>query len=189
MLLGSPYVVPRGGLRVKRVVRRWCGMARILRETRDTSSASGYVFSWLGAAPSSDSMAGRIDGRCASVHAAAGAAADIAWDADCGGDSGLCLTSSYLPWGGGACCFGISTSWYSPSVAHPLLNTSSETRYGRMLSFLNSLTSGQGGAHLSRYIPSTDTLGLMAREIAVAMKYTLRQPSHMMPMWTGMMLF
>jgi hypothetical protein len=56
-----------------------------------------------------------------------------------------------------------------------------------MLSFLKSLTSGQGGVHLSRYIPAIDTIGLMLRDVAT--KYTLRQLSHMMAMWAGIASF
>jgi hypothetical protein len=53
-----------------------------------------------------------------------------------------------------------------------------------MLSFLNSLISGHGGLQVTQYIPSTLSLSLMPG--AVAMKWTLRHLSHMMPMWTGM---
>lgn len=56
-----------------------------------------------------------------------------------------------------------------------------------MLSFLNSLASGQGGVHLSRYIPATNAVGLMPRDVAT--KCTLRQRSHMMPMCTGIAAF
>src|SRR5690242_19119274 len=46
-----------------------------------------------------------------------------------------------------------STTSYSPSSAYPLLNTSSETRYGCISSFLNCLTWRHRGLQLSRYIP------------------------------------
>ncbi len=73
---------------------------------------------------------------------------------------------------------------YSPSTAYPRLNTSSETRYGRIASFLKSLTSAQGNLQVSRYIPGVAELGLMPGE--VEMKCTFLHLSHMTPMWTGM---
>jgi hypothetical protein len=53
-----------------------------------------------------------------------------------------------------------------------------------MVSFLNSLVSGQGGLQLSRYLPLVVGLGLMPGD--VVMKCTVWHASHMMPMWTGM---
>jgi hypothetical protein len=50
-------------------------------------------------------------------------------------------------------------------------------------SFNNVLT-GHGRLQVTQYIPSTLSLSLMPGE--VAMKWTLRHLSHMMPMWTGM---
>jgi hypothetical protein len=48
---------------------------------------------------------------------------------------------------------GINSAWtssYSPTSAYPLLNTSSEARYGRIPSFLNSLTAEHGDLQVSR---------------------------------------
>ena len=73
---------------------------------------------------------------------------------------------------------------YSLSSAYPLLKTSSETRYGRIDSFRNSLFSRQGKRQVRRYIPGITGLGLMPGE--VTMKCTFRHLSHTTPIWIGM---
>jgi hypothetical protein len=47
---------------------------------------------------------------------------------------------------------------YSPSIAYPFRNTSSETRYGCIPFFRNSFHWAHGGGQLSRYIPAPDLL-------------------------------
>jgi hypothetical protein len=88
--------------------------------------------------------------------------------------------SVLLPVGG---CFGVmGISSYSPSCANPVLNTSFRTRYGCIISFLNSRVSEQNW-QLRAYIPAVD-IGLIPRDMP--MKWTLRHLSHIMPMWIGM---
>jgi hypothetical protein len=101
----------------------------------------------------------------------------------CGSAAGV-SDDSHLPFGGSDSFDPAGMSSYSLSSAYPVLNTVSETRYGRIVSFRNSLVSGQGGLQVSRYIPGVTGLGLMPGDVAT--KCTLRHASHMMPMWIGM---
>jgi hypothetical protein len=52
---------------------------------------------------------------------------------------------------------------HSPSSAWPVLNTSSETRYGRIVSFLNSLVSEQYPQERA-YIPGVG-IGLILEDV------------------------
>lgn len=79
--------------------------------------------------------------------------------------------------------FGVTEiTSYSPSCANPVLNTSFRTRYGCIISFLNSRVSEQNW-QLRAYIPAID-IALIPRDMP--MKWTLRHLSHIMPMWIGM---
>jgi hypothetical protein len=54
---------------------------------------------------------------------------------------------------------------YSPSFSQPALNTSSETRYGRIVSFLDSLLSAQNRQERA-YIPGAD-IGFIPVDVAM----------------------
>jgi hypothetical protein len=80
-------------------------------------------------------------------------------------------------------CFGVmGITSYSPSCANPVLNTSSRTRYGRIISFLNSRVSEQNW-QFRAYIPTVG-VSLMPRDMP--MKWIFWHLSHIMPMWIGM---
>jgi hypothetical protein len=97
-----------------------------------------------------------------------------------GFERGQRLRSALLPVGG---CFGVmGMTSYSPSCANPALNTSSRTRYGRIVSFLNSRVSEQNW-QFKAYIPPIG-LSLILRD--VPMKWSLWHFSQIMPMWIGM---